>query len=135
MFGKRKKKQQVLVLPVAMSSLLESLTSRSTKEVSVTEFEKEFFVALEDHLRAEGLPIEYFSAERMGSGSIRLNCSAGIIGTVHLRKRFGSIQYFTSLLDIHDMKDAPIEAIVAVIPYWVEYAKGCMRLYKAAMTV
>ena len=134
MFGKRKK-PEVVVMPAPASTLLASLVSRSAKETVTNDFEKQFFIALEESLHLEGLSVDYFTAERMGSGSIRLNCPAGIIGTVHLRKRFGSIQYFISPLDVHDMKDAPLEAIIAVIPYWVEYAKGCLRLRKAATTV
>lgn len=134
MFGKRKK-PEVVVMPAPASTLLTSLVSRSAKETATNDFEKQFFIALEESLHLEGLSVDYFTAERMGSGSIRLNCPAGIIGTVHLRKRFGSIQYFISPLDVHDMKDAPLEAIIAVIPYWVEYAKGCLRLRKAATTV
>ena len=121
--------------PTSSSVLLASLVSRSAKEITVNDFEKQFFAALEDRLRAEGLSVECFTAERMGNGGIRLNCSAGIIGTVHLRKRFGSIQYFISPLDIHDMDDAPVEAILAVVPYWVEYAKRCLSLRKAATNV
>lgn len=131
MFGKHKK-PEVVIMPAPASTLLASLVSRSAKETTTNDFEKQFFIALEESLRLEGLSVDYFTAERMGSGSIRLNCPAGIIGTVHLRRRYGSIQYFISPLDIHDMQDAPVEAILAVIPYWVSYAKGCIRLQKAA---
>ena len=134
MFGKHKK-PEVVVMPAPTSTLLASLVSRSANEAATNDFEKQFFIALEESLRLEGLSVDYFTAERMGSGSIRFNCPAGIIGTVHLRKRFGRIQYFISPLDVHDMKDAPLEAIIAVIPYWVEYAKGCLRLRKAATTI
>ncbi len=132
---KKRKKPEYTGLAAPASTLLASLVSKSAKEIAVNDFEKRFFIALEDCLHAQGLLVEYFTAERMSSGSIRLNCPAGIIGTVHLRKRFGSIQYFTAPLDIHDMDDAPVEAILAVVPYWVEYAKGCLRLRKAATSV
>lgn len=135
MFGKRKKPGEGVIVPAPTSTLLASLVSRSVKETPINDFEKQFFIALEESLHLEGLSVEYFTAERMSSGSIRLNCPAGIIGIVHLRKRFGSIQYFISPLDIHDMTDAPVEAIMVVIPYWIEYAKGCIRLRKAATTV
>lgn len=131
MFGK-KKKQGAVIVSTPSSVLLANIATRASKVPATNDFEKEFFISLEERLRLEGLSIDYFTAERMGSGSIRLNCPAGIIGTVHLRKRFGSIQYFTSPLDIHDMQDAPVEAVMAVIPYWVEYAKGCIRLRSAA---
>lgn len=134
MFGKRKK-QEAVVLPAPTSTLLASIISRSAKETAINDFEKQFFIALEESLHLDGFSADYFIAERMGSGSIRLNSPAGIIGTVHLRRRFGSIQYFISPLDVHDMKDAPIEAIIAVIPYWIEYAKGCLCLRKAAITL
>lgn len=134
MFHKRAKEK--VTAPIKPSSvLLTSLESRSSKEMVISEHEKHFFIALEDNLRAKGLSVNYFHAERMGSGSIRLYCPAGIIGTVNLRKHFGGIQYFTSLYDVHDMNDAPVEAIIAVIPYWVEYAKYCIRIRNAAMSV
>ena len=117
------------------STLLASIMSRSDKETATNDFEKQFFIALEESLHLEGLSVNYFTAERMGSGSIRLNCPAGIIGTVHLRKRFGSIQYFISPLEVHDMKDAPVEAIIAVIPYWIQYAKNCIHLRKVVTTI
>lgn len=135
MFGKKKKAPTVEILPVPSSDLLSRLTFRSTKEICVSEYEKEYFSALEDALRLEGWPVAWFSAERMSSGSIRVSCNAGIVGTVHLRKKYGSIQYFTSPLDAHDMDDAPLEAVIAVIPYWVAYTKGLFNLRQAVTTV
>lgn len=134
MFGK-KKRQTAVIVSAPSSTLLSNITTRGSKPQAINDLEKEFFISLEEHLHLAGLSVEYFAAERMGSGSIRLNCSAGIIGTVHLRKKFGSIQYFTSPIDAHDMQDAPLEAILAVIPYWVEYAEGCIHLHSAATTV
>lgn len=133
MFGK-KKKQAAVIVSTPSSTLLSNIMVRGSKPQAINDLEREFFISLEEHLHLAGLSVEYFAAERMGSGSIRLNCPAGIIGTVHLRKKFGSIQYFISPLDPHDMQDAPVEAIMAVIPYWVEYAAGCLRMRTAALS-
>lgn len=129
MFGKKKKALDN-ILPAPTSDLLSRLTFRSTK-MDVSSYELEFFTAFENALNYEGWQVSWFSAERMGSGSIRVNCYAGIVGTVHLRKRIGSIQYFLSPLDAHDMDDAPLEAVLAVIPYWIEYTRGMLNLHKA----
>ena len=136
MFGKRKNHTDVVVIETPKSSILLSrMSSASSKEITVSEFEKTFFIALEEHILSASLSLDTFYAERMGNGSIRLNCHAGIIGTVHIRKRIGHIQYFLNPLDVHDMQDAPIEAITAVIPYWLDYAIGCLNLHKAATSV
>ncbi len=133
MFG-RHKKPTVTVMQRPSSDLLSRLTSRTAKETKISEYETAFFISLEEQMKIEGLSIDYFYAERMGSGSIRLDCPSGIIGTLHLRKRIGSAQYFLSPLDNHQMNDAPIEAIIAIIPYWIEYAKQCMHIHKQALS-
>lgn len=92
-------------------------------------------MAFEHALQCEGLPVANFNAERMSSGSIRVDSSWGIIGTVHLRRKFGSIQYFISAMDIHNMDDAPAEAIIAVIPYWISYSKALISSYQTATRV
>ncbi len=133
MFG-RHKKPSVTVMQRPSSDLLSRLTSRTAKETKISEYETAFFIALEEQMKIEGLSIDYFYAERMGSGSIRLDCPSGIIGTVHLRKKIGEIQYFISAYDHHNMRDAPIEAIIAVIPYWIGYAKQCMHTHKQSLS-
>lgn len=135
MFGKKKKLPAVKASQASTSELLSRITSRTSKEINASDYEKEFFLAFENALRLAGLSVSIFSAERMSSGSIRVNCYPGMIGTVHLRKKFGSIQYLTSIYDVHDMNDAPLEAVIAVIPYWIAYSKEMMRNHKVATTV
>lgn len=118
------------VTPKPTSEILSRLESRTVKETKISDYEMVFFIALEKQMKLEGLSIDTFTAERMGSASIRLNCYAGIIGTVHLRKRIGNIQYFLSVYDSHCMNDAPVEAIISVIPYWIKYAKKCIGIHE-----
>lgn len=133
MFGKKKNEPSVSIESAPSNQLLSRIISRSSKAFSVSEYEKTFFAAFENAIQKEGFSMEWFSVERMSNGSIRVECSAGIVGTVHLRKKIGSIQYFLSPLDIHDMEDAPLEAVIAVIPYWIAYIKDLFRMHTEAL--
>lgn len=134
MFGKKKKEPSDYIVSTHSNQLLSRIVSRTSKAISVSDYEKAFFSAFENALLANKYPIEWFSAERMSSGSIRVECEAGIVGVVHLRKKIGSIQYFLSPLDGHDMEDAPLEAVIAVIPYWISYIQELFRIRKAALS-
>ncbi len=129
LFGKKKKTETTVLLP-AESVILQDMETKQ----AVTEYERQFFLAFEDELRLNGIDPKTVTATRMGNGCIRCSVSAGIVGTVHLRKQFGSIQYFIDPLKIHNMQDAPVEAVVAVAPYWVAYLCGLLHLHRAAIT-
>ncbi len=134
LFSKKKNQfETAQIKPTSM--LLSRIRQRSAKEYAISEYETEFFISFEKQLNAANLNVDYFWAERMGSGSIRVDCPAGIIGTVHLRKKIGSIQYFLSTYDHHNMTEAPYEAVIAVIPYWISYAKKCIRSREKALSI
>lgn len=126
MFGKKKD---------AESELLARITTSAAKTWDISEFEVRFFIQLEKEIKAAGLLISDFSTVRMGNGGIRINHYSGIIGTVHLRKKFGSLQYFIDALNNHDMQDAPLEACIATIPYLIDYTKLCIKTHKKALSV
>lgn len=132
MFGKKKSKRAIL--PANESLILKNMGNKTSASYPITDYEKQFFLAFEESLRFNGIEPAAIHAIRMGNGSIRCSVYAGIIGTVHLRKQFGSLQYFIEPLKNHDMKDAPVEAIIATIPYWVAYLQGLLRLHKAVLT-
>ncbi len=112
------------------STLLSTMTSNTARDYRTTEYEKVFFATLEQEIRNRGLNLSEFSLNRMSTGSIRLTHHACSVGTVHLRRHIGSIQYSLDPLDIHDLKDAPIESIITIIPYWIDYVIKCIRLHK-----
>lgn len=127
-FGKNKQAEQTT------STLLSRIKKDTSKEIKISSYEMEFFIALEKELKNNNLNADYFRTHRLSNGSIRFNCPAGDIGVVHLRKRFGSIMYYTSVYDSHDMDDAPIEAVIAVIPYWIAYTKKMIRAENTIMS-
>lgn len=129
MFGKKK-----AVMPV--SQILLRMNAEESSPCKVSDYELRFFICLERAIVEAGLSVSNFYTKRMGSETIRLfYCSREIIGMVNLRSKVGSIQYYLDALDIHDMKDAPVEAIIAVIPYWIDYTKKCIKTRKAALSV
>ncbi len=132
LFGK--KKNEITLLQPNGSVILKNIENKTSTTYPITEYENQFFIAFEDSLRFNGIDPQTVKAVRMGSGGIRCLVSSGIIGTVHLRKQFGSLQYFIDPLKNHEMKDAPVEAIIAAIPYWTAYLFGLLQLHKAVLT-
>lgn len=130
----RKNKNEVAVLPPNESIILKNMENKTSASYPITDYEKQFFLTFEESLLFNGIEPATVHAIRMGNGGIRCSVSSGIIGTVHLRKQFGSLQYFIDPLKNHDMKDAPVEAIIATIPYWVAYSLGLLQLHKAVLT-
>lgn len=129
MFGKKK-----AVIPI--SQILMQMDAEGNHNCKVSDNELRFFIALERAITGAGLSVSSFYAKRMGSETIRLFYRPReIIGMVNLRDKIGSIQYYIDALGIHEMKDAPIEAVIAVIPYWIDYAKKCAKTRKAALRV
>ncbi len=110
------------------SGLLKSIVSSSSKTFKITEFENAFFVAFEKHIKDNRLSDLEYSIERKSNGCIRICTLNGRqMCDIHLRKRIGSILYFTGdgieEKDIHHMRDAPFESVIAVIPYVIKYIK------------
>lgn len=152
MFGRRKKQKLVdisiphfnIPLSSLTSVLLDNLIadSVSAQKIKVSEYEREFFIALEEQMRIANLSLQTAKVERKSNGTLALyyNCQmyktlgGWHIGSVHLRKKFGGISYCTEVLDLHNMDDAPIEAVIAVIPYWIDYIKKLIRQKKAIMS-
>ena len=129
MFGKKK-----AVVPV--SQILMRMNAEESNPCKVSDYELRFFICFERAIVEAGLSVSNFYTKRMGDQTIRLFYRPrAIIGMINLREKIGSIQYYISDLDIHDMKDAPIEAIIAVIPYWIDYTKKCTKIRKAALSV
>lgn len=129
MFGKKK-----AVIPI--SQILMRMNAEESNPCKVSDYELRFFINLERAIVEAGLSVSNFYTKRMGSEAIRLFYRPRtIIGMVNLREKIGSIQYYVDSLGTHDMKDAPIEAIIAVIPYWIDYTKKCAKTRKAALSV
>ena len=110
------------------SELLKHIVSTSSKTFKITEFENAFFVAFEKGIKNNHLSDLEYSIERKGNGCIRICTLNGCqMCDIHLRKRIGSILYFTgdgiADKDIHNMSDAPYESVIAVIPYVIRYIK------------
>lgn len=144
MFGRRKKQKLANISiphfnahPPATSVLLDNLKAESVsaQKIKVSEYEREFFIALEEQMRMANLSLQIAKVERKSNGTLDLYYSSWPIGSVHLRRKFGGILYSIEPLDNHDIDDAPIEAVIAVIPYWINYIKWLIRHEKALYRV
>lgn len=121
------------------SELLKHIVSTSSKTFKITEFENAFFVAFEKGIKNNHLSDLEYSIERKGNGCIRICTLNGCqMCDIHLRKRIGSILYFTgdgiADKDIHNMSDAPYESVIAVIPYVIRYIKQSRERLKEILS-
>lgn len=131
---KRSKNKSVTPSHERRSVILENMKIETPADYPVTEYEKRFFLAFEDILRSGGFDPAIITAARRDDGGIRCTVYAGIIGTVHLREQFGSLQYFIDVYKNHNMSDAPVESCIAAIPYWVAYLRKLQHAHKKATT-